>query len=85
MNTKYYKEIEQMIVSARNMNDAELDRMVDQCLAEISEEDKNEFCEALAAFHVDRIHKYMEVNNELTKLRQPNVRKETVNKFEMAY
>ena len=70
MNTEYYKEIEQMIVSARSMNGAEFDMMADKCLAGISEEEKDEFCEALAAFHVDRIHRYMDINRELAMLKQ---------------
>ena len=70
MNAKYYKEIEQMIVSARNMNDAEFDLMADKCLAGISEEKRDEFCEALAVFHIDRIHQYMGINRELAMLKQ---------------
>jgi hypothetical protein len=77
MNTKYYKEIEQMIVSARNMNEADFDLMADKCLAGISEEDRDEFCKALAVFHVDRIHQYMDVNRELAMLKHTKKKKET--------
>jgi predicted type IV restriction endonuclease len=84
MNTKYYQDIEQIIVSARKMNDAEFDRMAKKYLTEISEEEKDEFCKALTAFHVDRINQYMEINKELAMIMKSVKTKETVNMFEMA-
>ena len=72
MNTKMYQEIEQMIVSARGMNEDEFDRMADERFSRISEEEKDEYCQALAAFHADRICQYMEVNKEIAVLQKLN-------------
>ena len=84
MNIKYYKDIEQMIVAARYMNEADFDRMTNKYLTGISEEEKDVFCQALAIFHINRINQYMDVNKELARLTQSGMTKENVNLFEMA-
>jgi hypothetical protein len=85
MNTKYYQDIEQMIVSAREMNEVDFDAVANKYLNRISAEEKDAFCEALAAFHGDRIRQFMNVNHELDTLSQLEMTKETVNMFEMAF
>ena len=72
---KYYKEIEQMIVSARGMNEEEFDKAADEHISRIPEEEKNEYCKALAAFHSDRISQLNEVENKIASLMRPQVRK----------
>jgi len=91
MNAKVYQEIEQFIVSARMTNEMEFDRMLDGFLVgRITEDKKDEFCEALAAFHADRIQQFIAVEERLAELRQmrrveKSVKEKPADMFEMEY
>ena len=83
MNTIVRKEIEELIVGGRRKTVEEFDRMIDEYLNQKAEKDKEEMCEALADFYSDRLHQYVQIENELAALRQSDIVKKTGKMFEM--
>ena len=70
MNTIVRDEIEKLILSGRRKSVEEFDLILDQYLQNKTDKDKSEIGEALADFYNDRIHQYINIENELAILKQ---------------
>ena len=70
MNTIVRDEIEKLILSGRKKSVEEFDLILDQYLQNKTDKDKSEIGVALADFYNDRIHQYINIENELAVLMQ---------------
>ena len=70
MNTLVRKEIEELIIGGRRKTVEEFDLMIEKYLQKKAEKEKDEIGEALADFYSDRIHQYVQIENELAVLEQ---------------
>jgi len=85
MNRILRKEIEELILSGRRKPVEEFDRILEKFLQSKTEREKGEIGEALADFYSNRIRRYIEIENELSFLRQSGQVKKSVDMFEMEY